>query len=314
MLSAADRIELREAEYVSLRARYGENHPDVRRMRKEIELLRGSSPTLLAAEQEGARELENLRAERAVLRQRYSSEHPDVRSIERKIAAVEAAWSERAGAARAGPGESPDNPVYVQLKARLDATSADLAALQAQRKVLRAKLLEFEQHITAAPQVEREYRSLTRDYEVAITEYQNVLAKKQQAEIAQSLESGQKGERFTLIEPPVVPEAPERPNRPVIGLLGVMLSVLGSIGFGAITEALDDRVFGRRGVMRVTGVQPLAVIPLLESAGARARRGRRRLLWLGGVVATVVCVAIVLHVMVRPLDVLFFRALRVLGW
>ena len=52
-----------------------------------------------------------------------------------------------------------------------------------------------------APQVEREYRSLARDYENAVTEYRETKAKQARADVAKQLESEKKGERFTLIDP-----------------------------------------------------------------------------------------------------------------
>ena len=53
---------------------------------------------------------------------------------------------------------------------------------------------------TKGPEVEREYRTLTRDYEVAQSKYQEVLSKRQEAELSNNLESQKQGERFTLIE------------------------------------------------------------------------------------------------------------------
>jgi len=47
--------------------------------------------------------------------------------------------------------------------------------------------------------------------------------------MAQSLESERKGERFTLIEPPLQPEEPVKPNRPAIAFVGIALAVGGAI-------------------------------------------------------------------------------------
>ena len=115
---------------------------------------------------------------------------------------------ELAAAANRAPVTAPvnakvDNPAYIQLQARLDATTNDIRALQSQRASLKAKLGNLESRITKSPQVEREYRMLMRDYETAQMKYQEVLAKRQEAELAANLESKQQGERFTLIEPPV---------------------------------------------------------------------------------------------------------------
>ena len=45
-------------------------------------------------------------------------------------------------------------------------------------------------------------------------------AKELQAELSKSLEEEQKGERFTLLEPPLFPDTPIKPNRRKLFMLG----------------------------------------------------------------------------------------------
>lgn len=316
IMAPTDRLKILESEYIPLSARYGTSHPDVVAMRKEIDSLRVQAGTPTPTTELEAR-LVQLQTELSGAAERYSADHPDVRRLNREIASLKSEIDRsrmRASAAVPAPSAPrPDNPVYIQLQARLDATAADLRSLQGQRAELQAKISEFERRLTAAPQVEREYKSLTRDYETALSKYREVLAKRQEAELARSLESGQKGERFTLIEPPVIPEQPDRPNRMLIGLLGFALTIAGSIGVGAMAEAADDRIYGRSGVSRLIGVPPLAVIPQLDNAAARAGRLRRRALLIGAFIAFLAVLALAVHFFYSPLDVLFYRAIRVLG-
>ena len=154
---------------------------------------------------------------------------------------------------------------------------------------------------------------LMRDYETAQAKYQEVVAKRQEADLATNLESEQQGERFTLIEPPITPEKPAKPNRLAIGLLGGFISMVGGFGTGALAEALDGRIYGRNGVSRLLGVPPLAVIPRIETAGSRRKRLQNRLLLVSAVVIALLLALITVHVFFRPLDVLFFQVLRIMG-
>lgn len=312
ILGPADRLKVLESEYIPLSARYGAGHPDVVAMRKEIDSLRREAGMGAPANEIEAKRAQ-LVTELASARERYGADHPDVKRLTREIASVEEQMARAASSPVPAPSARPDNPAYIQLQARLDATLADMRSLQAQRASLQAKIGEFEARLTAAPQVEREYKSLTRDYEIAVLKYQEVLAKRQEADLARNLESGQKGERFTLIEPPLVPEQPDRPNRLAIGLLGVVLALGGGVGAGAFAETTDSRVYGRAGVLRLVGVPPLAVIPNLQTAASRARHRRRLMVFAGVVLALVLLGLLVVHLVVGPLDVLYFRALRVLG-
>ena len=314
ILGPTDRLKVLESEFIPLAARYGANHPDVMGKRKEIESLRAQTGATNSGSEIALR-LQGAQTALAEAQRKYSADHPDIRKLQREVDAFK---TELAAAANRAPVTAPvnakvDNPAYIQLQARLDATTNDIRALQSQRASLKAKLGNLESRITKSPQVEREYRMLMRDYETAQMKYQEVLAKRQEAELAANLESKQQGERFTLIEPPVIPEEPSKPNRLAIGLLGGLLSLAGGMGSGALAETLDSRIYGRSGVSRLLGVPPLAVIPVIETPGSRRKRLQNRLLLVSAVLIALLLAAIAVHVFFRPLDVLFFQILRIMG-
>ncbi len=313
ILGPADRLKVLESEFVPLAARYGDKHPDVMAKRREIESLKaqvgaGNSGSELALR------LQRAQADYGETLKKYSPDHPDVKRLARQVDSLQV---ELAKAGRSAPavasGASPDNPAYIQLKARLDATAGDIASLQSQRATLKAKIANLEQRITSAPETEREYRGLARDYEIAQRKYQEVLAKKQEAELANNLESKQRGERFSLIEPPMIPEQPSKPNRMMIGLLGLFLSLGAGVGAGALLESIDSRIYGRAGVVRLLGVPPLAVIPVLYTEETENKKRSRWLVAAASLVLALIAAAVVIHLVLIPLDVLFFRVLRVLG-
>lgn len=315
ILGPADRLRVLESEFVPIAARYGPNHPDVVAKRKEIESLRvqaggGSGSDELALK------LRKAQGEYAEASKKYSADHPDVKRLAREVDSLK---SELTAANRAAPvapvaSKVPDNPAYIQLRARLDSTINDMGALRSQRTTLKAKLAQLEDRITKSPEVEREYRMLTRDYDNAQLKYREILAKRQEAELASNLESNQAGEKFTLIEPPVIPEEPAKPNRLAIGLLGALLSMAGTVGSGALAESLDTRVYGRTGVTRLLGVPPLAVIPKLETEASKAQRRSRWAMVVAALLAVVILVLLAIHFLVSPLDVLYFRGLRYFGF
>jgi uncharacterized protein involved in exopolysaccharide biosynthesis len=313
ILGPLDRLKVLESEFTPLAARYGANHPDVVAKRKEIESLKaqvGSS----AAGGELALKLQRAQAELAMASERYGAGHPDVKRLTREVDSLRAQLAGMGNAAPATPPPgAPDNPAYIQLQARLSATDSDIASVRGQQAELKAKLAKLEDRITNSPEVERQFRMLARDYEIAQAKYQEVLAKKQEAELASSLETKQRGERFTLIEPPVIPEEPASPNRLAIGLLGLILSLACGVGSGALAENLDSRLYGRHGVTRVLGVPPLAVIPNLDLHAQKAWTQGLALKLAAAAVALLALGAVVIHFTMGPLDVFFFRVLRYLG-
>lgn len=306
------RLQELETRYVGIVARYSSDHPDRIQIEREIAGLReqvGQSDNVAIQDR-----LSDLTSQLAVLRKRYSETHPDVVALKRSIASAQV---ELAKAKRSGQGRNPqrqgagaENPAYVQIRTKLEGTRLELESLKHGRATLEQEVAKFEARITESPKIEQEYKALVRDYDNAMIKYKEVRDKEMQAQLAKSLETDRKGERFSLIEPPLVPENPFKPNRPAILMLGLMLSVAGGVGSLAVREILDKGLRGARAVLAITGAPPLAVIPYIAMAADRRRRAARLWLWILGVSGAVVAGAAAVHFFWMPLDILWFTLVR----
>jgi len=317
ILSPADRLRSAKSELASDEALYSPNHPDIERLKREIaglEAQQGAQP----ATNDVLRRLDAAQGQLAQARQKYTPQHPDVQRLEQEVASLQAALAEQPpslgpATSEAALGGPPDNPAYIQLKAQLSANLSDLAALERQMRELRARIAGYQRDITSSPELEKEYSQLKSDYETARQKYQEVRAKQMEAQVGQNLEADRKGERFTLIEPPLPPEEPISPNRPLILILGLILSLAASAGVAAVLESTDPTVRGRRDVMDLLEAPPLAIVPrIITSADVRAATRRKWLTVLATAAGGATAVALT-HFFYRPLDVLWFTALRHLG-
>ena len=313
VLSPADRLKALEAEYIGIASRYSKEHPDRVKMEREIAALRKQVGTSTSADLQ--RSLTDLQAQLTALKSKYSDAHPDVKKLQRAVETAEAQLAEERERHKTDSPyvEDADNPAYVELQARLESANAELDSLKKRHGELQDKLTEYENRIMQSPQIEREYRALTRDYDNATLKYREIKAKQMEAELAETLESESKGERFSLIEPPLLPEKPDSPNRLAIVFLGLVFSIGGGLGNVAVREGLDHSVRGEQGVLAVIGAPPLAAIPYIETEADQKRRGKKKTLLVVGVVAFVLVMLAVVHLVVRPLDVLWYLLLRRLG-
>jgi uncharacterized protein involved in exopolysaccharide biosynthesis len=307
--SPSARLKALRTQYVALLAKYSESHPDVLRLKREMDGLRRETGEVDSADAI-LDEIEALRVELAGARERYSDEHPDVARLKNTIAALEKDLEQAQSATPTSPRSEPDSPAYVQVRSQIQAADNEISGLRRKIGELEAKRSQYEQRLIETPQVEREYRQLARDLQTASTKYQEIKAKQMQAKVAQQLEAESKGERFTLIEPPAVPEEPVSPNRPAILFLSLVLALGGGLGFAAVGESLDSSIRGMKGVTQTLQVAPLAVIPYLESDREISRRRRRGWSLVVGSLASVILVALLVHLFVTPLDVLWYKALR----
>ena len=270
---------------------YGADHPDVRRVQREIAALKAD--TGATGKVDTADQLKKLEAELAALKERYGDDHPDVQRLKRSIAALTAPKASprrltrgRQQASRRPDPDPPDNPAYIVLATQLESTKRELAQLSALRDDLRAKQRTYDARLLQIPEVEREYSELTRDYDNAQTRYREIKAKQMQAEGAVELEKDRKAERFSLGEPANLPEKPFSPNRPAIALIGLVASLGSGLGLAWLREAIDPSVKGPLELARIAPVPILTAIPYIETQREQVGKRRRTLgadwLELGG--------------------------------
>jgi polysaccharide biosynthesis transport protein len=107
---------------------------------------------------------------------------------------------------------------------------------------------------------------LMSDLESAQKKHAEVQQKQMEAQLASNLETERKGERFTLIEPPLEPEKPAKPIQLLILLVGFVLAMVAAIGSLQLLEALDTRIRNRADIIALLTVPPLAVIPWVKLA------------------------------------------------
>ncbi|MFI4914507.1 MAG: lipopolysaccharide biosynthesis protein [Steroidobacterales bacterium] len=313
ILSAEDRLKVLKSDLASLSATYGSDHPDVLKTQREIAGLEqqvhadGQNADVL-------RQLADAKAQLAEARQRYSADHPDVLRLQRAVSNLETeAAKTPVTATTAQARTAPDNMVYIQVKGQLDSIEAQRTAELKKQEELRARLDDFQKRLAAAPEVEKEYRVLARDYDNAQARYQLSKTKQGEAQVAENLETERKGERFTLIEPPLTPEEPISPNRPLVMILGFVLAAGLGLGAVALSETFDTSIRGAADLGRLTEVMPLVSIPLIETRDDRRRRRRLwRYSWQGSA-AVLLLTILAIHFFVRPLDVLWVQVMRRLG-
>ncbi|MBP1152697.1 GNVR domain-containing protein [Methylocaldum sp. RMAD-M] len=311
ILSPQDRLKSLKTEYLAMVSRYSDKHPDVVKARLEIASLKmdaGDSDSGL----EMAKHLAQLDGQLASLREKYSENHPDIVNLRKQISALEAELrkAQTTRAVRDIAASQPENPAYITLQAQRDGALQDLRVLRQRREEVKAKLGAYESRLLQSPKVERQYLELVRDYENATARYRELRAKAMEAEVAEQLEKKSKGERFSIIEPPLLPEKPIKPNRPAIAFLGVMLAIAGGFGYVLLIENMDKSIRGAKLITGLAGGPPLAVIPYFETDEDISQQQKMRSVGMLAGLGFILLILALVHWLWIPLDVLWFRGLR----
>ena len=313
VLSPADQLKYLRTQYAQLSAIYASDHPDVMRVKREIEGLE-QTVSGIDSGNDLRRQLEQARTRLATLQQRYAPDHPDVVRLQRQVTTLTQAIQNGTSLQSPAPSASAaDNPAYIQVKAQHEAAMAEIDSLNTKHAELQAKVAQLEARLAASPAVERDYVTMLRELDSAQLKYREVQQKQEEAQLAQNLEDEQKGERFTLIDPPLAPESPVSPNRWLIMGIGLVLAIVLPIGVALLLDSRDHSVRNRQDLESLVQAAPLAVVPIIFTSEDYARMRRRRRLAFAGTVGAIAIALLLTHLFYRPLDVLWDVALRKLA-
>jgi uncharacterized protein involved in exopolysaccharide biosynthesis len=243
-------------------------------------------------------ELDRLRAQLADLTAHYTDRHPDVRKIKEQIAKTErmkqqiaANLRARSGEAQAAgdPGTDPqdaaeirDRSPLMELQSQLKANQIEIANRQRSIKDLQAGINAYQVRLDRSPVREQQLADLTRDYDQSRKNYDSLLAKRNDSELATNLERRQEGEQFRILDPPSLPTKPYSPNRLKLGAIGLFLGlVLGAAIAGGV-EVTDDRIYSEKEFKKLLPFGVIGEIPPLTTAEEERHQRRSFLLgWLG---------------------------------
>ena len=269
LLTAEKQLSSLTAQYLRASARYSSRHPDVIKLAREIRMF-AEQTGQAARTDEMLSELAVMQERLRTLRRQYSDAHPEVRSVEQSIAAMQRGLqtvvlgNEQRRSTIAPP---PDNPRYVSLQTQIKAAESNLDAEVAKLSTLQKKQAEYEERLYSTPGVERDFKTLTLDYQNANAKYQELKGKQQEARLAQELEAGGSAEQFILLSAAFLPSAPDSPNRLGIILLSVVFAFAVGLVAVAVAEYSDHTIRGVRSLENALGFAPLTTIP----NGARSR-------------------------------------------
>jgi uncharacterized protein involved in exopolysaccharide biosynthesis len=278
IMSPSVRLRSLREQYVAELANYTPKHPRVAELKREIYGLElqtgggGAAVEMLNRIEQGYTQLAEARTRRPV----------DEAEVARTELAVGKAVNEyknlpiQSTVGGAG-GVAAENPAYVSIQAQRQSAATERSLLSARRAQLATQIVDLERRQLETPAVEAEYNAMLRELESEQNKFGEMRRKLLDAQLAENLEVEQKGERFTLIEPPLAPQEPIKPNRPAIVMLDLLGAGGAAVGLMLLLEVLDSRVRGRRQVVSLVGVPPLAIIPWVAKEEKQRFAAWRRL-------------------------------------
>ena len=145
------------------------------------------------------------RAQLADLSAHYTDRHPDVRKLKEQIAKAEKIKQQMQADLASPPSEQNAASAYgdtqslspmVELQSQLKVNKLEIENRQRSIQQIQSQIEQYQARLNTAPLREQQLTDLTRDYDQSRKNYEGLLAKRDQSEMATNLEKRQQGQQF----------------------------------------------------------------------------------------------------------------------
>jgi polysaccharide chain length determinant protein (PEP-CTERM system associated) len=228
-------------------------------------------------------QLSVLQTQLLQLQARYTDDHPDViktkadiAEVKKKLAEVNAAASQATDTTQKANAAEP--PEIRQLRLQVHQYENVITQATADQKKLQSSIQLYQSRTAMSPNVEEQYKLLTRDYDNAQTFYRDLLAKKSSSELATSMENQQQGEQMRVLNPAALPDSPSFPDRLLFAGGGLGAGLVLGIGIAIWLEIRDKSIRTEKDAATAMDLPLLVSVPWVaeEEAVADNSNGRRR--------------------------------------
>jgi polysaccharide chain length determinant protein (PEP-CTERM system associated) len=158
------------------------------------------------------------------MKTRYTERHPDIIRLKEQIAELEAA--------KTADVEGQMARMSPEQRAELLEVTTEIESLRSDIRDIKKQIQIYRKRVENTPKREQELLSLKRDYQNIQTNYDSLLARKLESELAVNMERKQKGEQFRILDPAQVSTTPVEPDMRKLFVLFIGLGL--GIGAGLI--------------------------------------------------------------------------------
>jgi polysaccharide chain length determinant protein (PEP-CTERM system associated) len=259
MKALTDQIEERRSKSDSFAVKHNENTNLTTRFDSRIEALESSLDQLML---------------------KYTDLHPDVIEAKNILKSLKDQRDGEIEEYYSSGGEAGSEQIgSIASELRLEASRLQslIASLKVRQTNYQAKIDELKQKIDLVPQVEAEFTALNRDYGITKGKYEELLSRKDSADLAQKADISSEDVKFRVIDPPLAPIKPTGPNRVIMYTIVLVIGLLSGVGIAFIISQLSPVLISGSQLTALTAFPVFGFVRHLELATIK-KTNRKRLL------------------------------------
>lgn len=222
---------------------------------------------------------------------RYTEKHPDVSETKRlldnlknlrkkELDSYYKSLAENSNGSSSNLNALNINPIYQEINIQLNQLVNEEASLQVRVNNYQKKVTELENKIHIIPEIEAELTALNRGYEITKAKYEQLLNRKETAQLAKQADQTTSKINFRIIDPPRAPEKPTGPKRILLLIVVTLLGLGVGVGLSLLFSQLNPVVTSRNQVTKETGIPIFGVIAATENIGLQQWHKKKTIIFI----------------------------------
>jgi polysaccharide chain length determinant protein (PEP-CTERM system associated) len=236
-----------------------------------------AQPALVATTDTLDVQLATLQEKLGELLAKYTPEHPDVVKTKAQIEDLKRRMA--AGADTKATTTSSDAPPVHEtpqmqlLRAKIKQDDQSIADLTKHQADIQRQIAVLQANVQASPIIEQQIKELTRNYQTALDNYNDLLKKQQKSAMMTDLQDQQQGESFKVLDAPSLPSSPSFPKKSIFTGGGFAAGLVLAFGIVYLLAAADKALYTERDVEACLKLPVLTIVPSFEVTEQRKELG-----------------------------------------
>ncbi|AFV86329.1 XrtA system polysaccharide chain length determinant [Alteromonas mediterranea] len=186
---------------------------------------------------------------------RFTDAHPDVVETRALLSSLEESREKEIEAFLSNEDDGNNAPLSElnrEIKLEASRLESQIASLRVKETDLARKITELESKVDLIPQIEAESSALNRDYDVTKRKYEELLARKESADLSRRADVSAEDLQFRIIEPPLLPKRPSGPNRLIFYTAVLVIGFGSGIGIAFLISQLNPILIRPKQLLNVS--------------------------------------------------------------
>jgi len=186
---------------------------------------------------------------------RFTDAHPDVVETRALLSSLEQSREKEIEAFLSNEEDGNNAPLSElnrEIKLEASRLESQIASLRVKETDLQRKISELESKVDLIPQIEAESSALNRDYDVTKRKYEELLSRKESADLSRRADVSAEDLQFRIIEPPLLPKRPSGPNRLIFYTAVLILGFGSGIGIAFLISQLNPILIRPKQLLNVS--------------------------------------------------------------